>query len=156
MWCLEHHFGGGQPWTDAKCDEGGVRTHASEEIAALTQRLRPLGHLATRQKAATQVCTADVPKWLRGSPAKRVCSACAGSNPAVCDFYAHITVRCRPVVRIPGFHPGDPGSNPGGGVCLPVCVRLRVVSAGLVFSLEQIGIGHSNLPQLGSNQRPAG
>ena len=27
---------------------------------------------------------ADVPKWLRGSPAKRVCSACAGSNPAVC------------------------------------------------------------------------
>ncbi len=28
-------------------DEGGVRTHASEEIAALTQRLRPLGHLAT-------------------------------------------------------------------------------------------------------------
>ena len=29
------------------CDEGGVRTHASEEIAALTQRLRPLGHLAT-------------------------------------------------------------------------------------------------------------
>ena len=30
-----------------KGDEGGVRTHASEEIAALTQRLRPLGHLAT-------------------------------------------------------------------------------------------------------------
>ena len=30
-----------------KSDEGGVRTHASEEIAALTQRLRPLGHLAT-------------------------------------------------------------------------------------------------------------
>ena len=29
---------------------------------------------------------ADVPKWLRGSPAKRVCSACAGSNPAVCVF----------------------------------------------------------------------
>ena len=24
-------------------------------------------------------------------------------------------VRCRPVVRIPGLHPGDPGSNPGGG-----------------------------------------
>ena len=100
--------------------------------------------------------TADVPKWLRGSPAKRVCSACAGSNPAVCDFYAHITVRCRPVVRIPGFHPGDPGSNPGGGVCLPVCVCARVVSAGLFSSLEQIGNGRSNLPQLGSNQRPAG
>ena len=31
--------------------------------------------------------TADVPKWLRGSPAKRVCSACAGSNPAVCGFW---------------------------------------------------------------------
>ncbi len=31
------------------CDEGGVRTHASEEIAALTQRLRPLGHLATQR-----------------------------------------------------------------------------------------------------------
>ena len=36
-----------------RCDEGGVRTHASEEIAALTQRLRPLGHLATRQVAHT-------------------------------------------------------------------------------------------------------
>ena len=34
-----------------KCDEGGVRTHASEEIAALTQRLRPLGHLAMRDAA---------------------------------------------------------------------------------------------------------
>ena len=32
-----------------RSDEGGVRTHASEEIAALTQRLRPLGHLATRR-----------------------------------------------------------------------------------------------------------
>ena len=28
-------------------DESGVRTHASEEIAALTQRLRPFRHLAT-------------------------------------------------------------------------------------------------------------
>ena len=34
-----------------KCDEGGVRTHASEEIAALTQRLRPLGHLAMAASA---------------------------------------------------------------------------------------------------------
>ena len=24
-------------------------------------------------------------------------------------------IRRRPVVRISGFHPGDPGSNPGGG-----------------------------------------
>ena len=31
----------------SKTDWSGVRTHASEEIAALTQRLRPLGHLAT-------------------------------------------------------------------------------------------------------------
>ena len=35
------------PLQSEKADEGGVRTHASEEIAALTQRLRPLGHLAT-------------------------------------------------------------------------------------------------------------
>ena len=33
------------------------------------------------------VVQADVPKWLRGSPAKRVCSACAGSNPAVCVIF---------------------------------------------------------------------
>ena len=38
----------------AKCDEGGVRTHASEEIAALTQRLRPLGHLATATPCGTR------------------------------------------------------------------------------------------------------
>ena len=35
-----------------KIDEGGVRTHASEEIAALTQRLRPLGHLASAANLA--------------------------------------------------------------------------------------------------------
>ena len=87
----------------------------------------------SRKKGVPLSGPADVPKWLRGSPAKRVCSACAGSNPAVCDFYAHTTVRCRPVVRIPGFHPGDPGSNPGGGVCLPMCVRACVFSP-LVFS----------------------
>ena len=38
----------------AKCDEGGVRTHASEEIAALTQRLRPLGHLAPATPCGTR------------------------------------------------------------------------------------------------------
>ena len=26
------------------CDEGGIRTHVSEETGALNQRLRPLGH----------------------------------------------------------------------------------------------------------------
>ena len=42
----------------------------------------------------------------------------AGSNPA--GGVLCVSVRCRPVVRIPGFHPGDPGSNPGGGgVCMP-------------------------------------
>ncbi|VDM34226.1 unnamed protein product, partial [Toxocara canis] len=30
----------------AWCDESGIRTHASEETAALNQRLRRLGHLA--------------------------------------------------------------------------------------------------------------
>ena len=28
------------------CDRSGIRTHASEDTAALTQRLRPLGHPA--------------------------------------------------------------------------------------------------------------
>ena len=32
-------------------DGGGVRTHASEEIAALTQRLRSLGHATTKPSA---------------------------------------------------------------------------------------------------------
>ena len=38
--------------SQVKSDEGGVRTHASEEIAALTQRLRPLGHLATHRRSS--------------------------------------------------------------------------------------------------------
>ena len=71
-----------------KSDEGGVRTHASEEIAALTQRLRPLGHLAT---------------W--------------------------VCLRRRPVVRISGFHPGDPGSNPGGEAF--VCATTKSPAAGI-------------------------
>ncbi|VDM50864.1 unnamed protein product [Toxocara canis] len=35
----------------SRCDESGIRTHASEETGALNQRLGPLGHLArlTRQ-----------------------------------------------------------------------------------------------------------
>ena len=59
----------------------------------------------------------------------------AGSNPAAGGDFCkvlppsqwhvaeHRRVRCRPVVRIPGFHPGDPGSNPGGGVTFFVAVR---------------------------------
>ena len=42
-------------WACDNGDEGGVRTHASEEIAALTQRLRPLGHLATVPRQQTAV-----------------------------------------------------------------------------------------------------
>ena len=38
-----------QPWWEwtskfQKCDWSGIRTHAPEEIGALIQRLRPLGH----------------------------------------------------------------------------------------------------------------
>ena len=44
----------------------------------------------------------------------------AGSNPAGGEFYRGC-IRCRPVVRIPGFHPGDPGSNPGGGESFGRC-----------------------------------
>ena len=53
----------------------------------------PLGKGVSPPPRRTQACPGsfwtaadDVPKWLRGSPAKRVCSACAGSNPAVCVF----------------------------------------------------------------------
>ncbi len=33
-------------------------------------------------------------------------------------------------VRIPGFHPGDPGSTPGVGSSVLVCVCLCVYTAG--------------------------
>lgn len=36
------------------------------------------------------------------------------------------TLPCSPVVRIPGFHPGDPGSNPGMGNMLPLCLMSLV------------------------------
>ena len=45
---------------------------------------------------------ADVPKWLRGSPAKRVCSACAGSNPAVCELF----LGQEQMLRRRGLNPG--------------------------------------------------
>ena len=38
-------------------DRSVIRTHASEDTAALTQRLRPLGHPATCRKCCTQVLT---------------------------------------------------------------------------------------------------
>ena len=49
----------------------------------------------------------------------------AGSNPAGGDFAKvvltqSITTISAVVVRIPGLHPGDPGSNPGGGQALPL------------------------------------
>ena len=52
--------------------------------------------------------SADATKWLPGSPAKRVCSACAGSNPAVCVFALGFPVvltvqkwRCRVSIPVP-------------------------------------------------------
>ena len=30
--------------------------------------------------------------------------------------WLEISIRCRPAVRISGFHPGDPGSIPGNGI----------------------------------------
>ena len=35
--------------------------------------------------------------------------------PRLLRFCGQRCIRCRPVVRISGFHPEDPGSNPGGG-----------------------------------------
>ena len=63
------------------CDEGGVRTHASEEIAALTQRLRPLGHLATCPSSCAF-------RRSRGSMEERWTSdpTVAGSSPAAIVF----------------------------------------------------------------------
>ena len=44
-------------------DESGVRTHASEDMAALTPRLRPLGHL-TSTKSLSLI--KDIEKSLLG------------------------------------------------------------------------------------------
>ena len=40
-----------------------------------------------------------------------------------------LRIRCRPVVRIPGLHPGDPGSNPGGGGLATVEPELKSAKA---------------------------
>ena len=37
------------------CDKNGIRTHASEDTAALTRRLRTLGHPANNQRQVLQM-----------------------------------------------------------------------------------------------------
>ena len=39
-----------------------------------------------------------------------------------CRYSKHVCIRCGLVVRIPGFHPGGPGSIPGTGTNFFLCL----------------------------------
>ena len=44
-----------------------------------------------------------------------------------------INIRCRPAVRISGFHPGDPGSIPGNGNCFCYFFEISLIFFSFFF-----------------------